>query len=86
MIQLYLFSIVIWAIMIYGTVYLFQDTIRANGWINVKKNNRNPWIAMFFMAAIPLIRVLCFVTAIIMVGTTKEKFDKWLEEFKDESN
>ena len=86
MIQLYLFSIIIWAIMIYGTAYLFQDKIRTNGWLNTKKDNRNPWITMFFMVAIPLIRVLFFVTVIIMVGTTKEKFDKWLEEIKDEFN
>ena len=86
MVQLYLFSIVLWAIMIYGTVWIFEDKIKANGWFNAQNNKKNPWVTLFFMSAIPLLRVLFFVSAIIMVGMTKEKFDKWLEEYKNESN
>lgn len=74
---MYLISIVVWAIMIFGTVYLFEDKIRENGWMNgVKKNTKNPWLILFFMTAIPILRTVFFIAAIMMVGMTKEQFEE----------
>lgn len=86
MIKLYLISIIIWLIMIVGTIYLFEDKIRENGWTNVQKSNKNPWVVLILASAIPLIRVVCFISTIMMVGMTKEKFDELKKELDDESN
>ena len=86
MIKIYLFSIVIWAIMIYGTAYLFGNKIRENGWLDVKDEKKNKYVTAFLITAIPIIRVLMFIVVIIMVGVTKEKFEEWQKELNDESN
>lgn len=86
MIKLYLISIVIWAIMIYGTAYLFGNKIRENGWLDVKDEKKNKYVTAFLITAIPIIRVLMFIAVIAMVGVTKEKFEEWQKELNDESN
>jgi hypothetical protein len=86
MLKIYLFSIVIWAIMIYGTIWLFEDKIKENGWLEVKKQQKSPFLTLFLIVAIPIVRVLMFICAIGMIATTKEKFEKWQEELNDESN
>ena len=86
MIKLYLISIVIWAIMIYGTAYLFEDKIKENGWIYLPKSKKNPYVIAILSVTIPVIRVVFFVSVLVMIGMTKEKFEKWKEEFQDESN
>ena len=86
MIGMYLTSVFIWALMIGGTVYLFQDKIRENGWLdNLNKSNKNPWVTLFLMSAIPVVRIVFFFAALVIVGMTKEEFEKLQEELKDES-
>ena len=86
MIKLYLISIVVWMIMIYGTAYLFEDKIRENGWADTPKSKKNPYFMALLSAAIPVIRVVYFLSVIMMVGMTKEQFDALMKEIKDESN
>lgn len=76
-IKLYLISIVIWMIMIYGTAYLFEEKIKENGWFDLPKSKKNPWLMLFFMSAIPIIRVLFLLSVIIMASMTKEQVDEW---------
>lgn len=86
MIKLYLISVVIWAIMIYGVCYIFQDQIRENGWLDAPKSKKNPFVMLFFMSAIPVLRAVFFLSAIIMASATKEQVDKWKKDSEDESN
>ena len=81
MIRMYAISIVIWAIMIFGTIYLFEDKLRENGWITeVKNNTKNPWVVLFFMSAIPILRIVFFLVIIMMVGMTKEQFEELINQ------
>ena len=86
MIKLYLISIAIWMIMMYGTAWLFEEKIKENGWMNLPKSKKNPWMVLFVASATPVVRVLFFISELIMVGMTKEKFDEWIKESKNESD
>ena len=86
MIKLYLFSIVIWAIMIFGTAYLFEEKMKENGWCDVPKSKKNPLVVLFVMSAVPIVRVICFIAELMMVGMTREKFEELNKELDDESN
>ena len=86
MIKLYLISIVIWMIMMYGTAWLFEERIRENGWMNLPKSKKNPWMVLFVASATPIVRVLFFISVLIMVGMNKEKFDEWTKETNNESD
>ena len=86
MIKLYLISIAIWMIMMYGTAWLFEEKIKENGWTNLPKSKKNPWMVLFVASATPVVRVLFFISELIMVGMTKEKFDEWIKESKNESD
>ena len=83
MIKLYLISIVIWFIMIYGTAWIFEDKIKENGWTDIPKSDRNPYLVGLLSAVIPIIRVVFFVSAIVMVSVPKDKFDEWIKEFEE---
>ena len=81
----YVTSIVVWMIILIGTVYIFEDRIRENGWMkDVKQANKNPWLLVFFMSAIPLLRVVFFIAELMMVAATKEEIDELIEDLKDE--
>lgn len=80
MIKLYLFSIVIWAIMIYGTAYIFEDKIRENGWLDLPKSKKNPWLTLLFMSMILVLRVIFLLSVIIMASMTKEQVDEWKKQ------
>lgn len=82
----YFISIIIWGIMIFGTVYLFEDKIRENGWLDGQKSTKNPWLMLFFMSAIPLLRLVFFLAAIMMVGMTKEQFEELKKECDNEQS
>ena len=86
MIKFYLFSIVIWAIMLFGTAYLFEEKILENGWETAPKSHKNPWIVLLVASATPIVRVLFFISELVMVGMTREKFDEMTKADQDESN
>lgn len=86
MIKLYLISIAIWAIMIYGACYIFEDKIRENGWLDAPKSNKNPLVQLFFMSIIPVLRVVFLLSIILMAGVTPEQAEKMKKDLEDESN
>lgn len=86
MIKFYLMSIVIWFIMIYGTAWIFEDKIKENGWLDIPKSTKNPYLIAILGSAIPIVRVVFFISVIIMIGMTKEKFDDLKKEYENESN
>lgn len=81
----YITSIVVWMIILIGTAYIFEDRIIENGWLeDVKQTDKNPWLLVFFMSSIPLLRVVFFIAEIMMVAATKEEIDELVEDLKDE--
>lgn len=83
MIELYLFSIVVWFLMIFGSIYLFKDKIRENGWLEYPKTTKkSSWITIFLACAIPLVRATYFLAVLIMAGMTTEQFEELKEELK----
>ena len=81
----YLTSVIVFMVAIVGTAYLFENRIRENGWHeNVKKTNKNPWLIVFFMSAIPVLRAVFFIAEIIMIAGTKEEIDELIEDLKEE--
>lgn len=86
MIKFYLISIVIWFIMIYGTAWIFEDKIKENGWLDVPKSKKNPYLIGILAAATPIVRVVFFISALMMICMTKEKFDELKKDLEDESN
>ena len=83
MLKFYLVSIIVWFIMIYGTAYIFEDKIKENGWMGAPKSKKNPYIVVVLSAMIPVIRAIFFVSVLIMIGMTKEK---WEETFNNDSD
>ena len=72
--------------MIFGTAYLFEEKMRENGWFETPKSKKNPWIVLLVASATPIVRVIFFVTELIMVGMTREKLEEFKKELEDESN
>ena len=86
MIKLYLSSIIIWAIMVFGTAYIFEEKIMDNGWKDSLKTKKNPYVMLAISPAIPVVRAIFFTSAIAMALITKEKYDELERRVKNESN
>ena len=83
MIEFYLFSIIVWFLMIFGSIYLFKSKIIENGWLEGSKPVKNgSLITVFLACAIPFVRAFYFLSVIIMAGMTKEQFEEWTKELK----
>lgn len=81
MFDFYLGTVIVYIIVIYGLLYLFAQQIADNGWTNgIKRNNKDPHIALLFMAAIPILRIAIVFCLIYMTTHTKEHFEKYKEE------
>ena len=77
MFNFYLGTVIIYLIVIYGLLYLFDERIAENGWTSgVKLSNKNPRIALLFMAAIPVLRIAIILCLIYMTTSTKKEFEK----------
>jgi hypothetical protein len=79
MLKIYLTSIVIWMIINFCTIQIFQFKIKDNGWLELETTNQttSPFMYLFTMSAVPLIRVLVLVVIIYMSIYTKEQFEEY---------
>lgn len=84
MIKFYLQGVLIFMIIIYSSIYIMQDKIKDNGWVDVEKKSDNKWFGLFVVSAIPVVRVLIIVCIFMMAAKTKEEFDKFVEDNKHE--
>ena len=80
MLKIYLTSVFIYMIMIYAIAYLGQYKIKENGWLDDSKKKGNPWVALFCLSAVPVFRLVVIIALFIMIGMTKEDFDKLVNE------
>lgn len=83
MLRIYLTSVLIYMIIIYALAYMGQDKIKENGWIDGIKKKGKPLAGLFCLAAVPILRIFFVLVIILMIGMTKEKFEK---EFQNVSN
>lgn len=90
MLDFYLSSIIIWFIILFSEVVVLNKQIRNNGWLDMQKK-RNIIRTLFsyvLFAALPVFRLLVAISLFIMALVTKERFDKFAEEYKtkDDTN
>ena len=86
MLQFYLTSILIYAIIIFCTILLFGKNIKENGWFDESKKGSVAVaiIYMFAMSAIPVLRVIVIGGVFLMAGYTKEEYEKTRANRKDD--
>lgn len=67
----------------YGFKIVFKEVLEQNGYLKDKKKNTKagPWL--FF---IPFLNVTIVLILFVMIGMTKEDFDKWIEDHKKKNN
>ena len=84
MFEVYLVTVIVYMITLYGMLYLFAERIVENGWTNgIKQNDKDPRVIFLLISAIPVLRtsfVLCFI---YMITHTKEDFEKLKKENKN---
>lgn len=79
----YLTSVIIYMIIIYSMTFIFGDTMKAKGWAASEKPNTNKLVVLFCLAAVPILRLFVIVSIFYMATHTKEEFEKWQEEAKN---
>lgn len=87
MLKIYFSSVVIWMIINYSAAKIFEAKIRENGWLEGQKPLKmNRLVALFILSAIPVLRLLIPVCCLLMGSITKEEFEKWREDIKNDDN
>ena len=77
MFALYLSSILVWMIIIYSLILLFQQRIVDNGWLNkAVTTNMNGYVVLFATAAVPIIRVLMAIGVVVMAYYTEDELNE----------
>lgn len=83
--QWYLISVVIYFIANLFLMDVFSDRIFDNGWLDDFDDSddcdvSNVYLNMFVECGVPIVRLLCLSTIIMMAFVTKEEYEKSLEE------
>ena len=60
-----------------GFRHIGRDVIKKNGWVN---ENAEKSILAFWIFFVPLINILAVIIILVMIGMTKEDFDKIVED------
>lgn len=76
MLGIYLSSIIFWVILLYSLIIIFQEKIIENGWLKPVSNHVNPYLLLFCMSAVPILRVLFAVCIFLMAWYTEEEFNE----------
>jgi hypothetical protein len=90
MLDFYLSSIIIWFIILFSEVVVFNKQIRNNGWLDMqkKRNIIRTLVSYVLFAALPIFRLLTAIALFMMACVSKERFEKFAEEYKtkDDTN
>lgn len=84
MIEIYLLSIVIWAIIIFCVTKALAFKIAKNGWLDGAQRNSGGWITMFIVAAIPIFRILVASTIVYMSVYTRQQYEDIKKEYDED--
>lgn len=82
MLEFYLKSIIIWAIINYSIITMLGPKIKENGWTESNGTIIGKWKAILIGSTIPVIRFLVFLCFIGMSKYTKQQYDKEYEKIK----
>lgn len=85
MFETYAATVVIYMIIIYCMNAIFNDAIKQMGWKKADKEKSSlvkALAALFFVSAVPVLRVAFIVFIMYMATHTKEEFEEWQEEAK----
>lgn len=85
LLQWYLISVVIYFIANLFLMDVFSDRIFDNGWLDDFDDSddfdgANVYLNIFVECGVPIVRLLCLSTIIMMAFVTKEEYEKSLEE------
>lgn len=86
MIKMYLASVIIYMTIIYCACYIFGHSINKNGWSSTEKPSENKFTALFCLSAVPIVRIFVVVIIFYMATHTKEEFEKWRSEVKNDNS
>ena len=84
MVKMYLYSIVVYMIIIWCSGYLCKENINKNGWNKPVETDMNPLLVLLAVSAIPIIR-LAFIGWIFYAAChTAEQFEEWKTKVEKE--
>lgn len=86
MIGNYLASVIVYMIIIYCACCLFGYSMKKNGWASTEKPNENKLAVLFCLSAVPIVRIFVVVIIFYMATHTKEEFEKWRSEVKNDDS
>ena len=91
MLKFYLTTVVIWMIIIYCTLFIFQDRLVKRGVLkkNVEKkflSSKETLFVLFVLAAVPIIRLLVPVGFATLALCPQEMYDEIMRETKEEQD
>ena len=86
MLNFYITSVIIFAVIIYAMCVVFGDMVKAKGWSSGKKVECNPLVVLLCLAAIPIIRLFFIVVILYMASHTPEDLEKLKQKVKEESD
>ena len=77
MLEIYLLSILIWAIILFCTIIFLGHKIIKNGWLDrVEPSTGNKgWALFFIISAIPIFRLLIASTIVYMSAHTRDEYE-----------
>ena len=78
MLTFYLFTVVIWMIIILSLILILVEPIDKNGWlIDVnKKGSIKDVVHLFLISTVPILRFALIIILIMMASITEEEFYK----------
>ena len=77
MVKTYLYSIVVYMIIIWCSGYLCKENIKKNGWNKPVETDMNPLLVLLAVSAIPIIRLVFVGFIFYMACYTLEHFEAW---------
>lgn len=83
MIKIYLASVIIYMIIIYCTIFIFNDSMKDKGWGTTAQRKVNRLTVLFCLSAVPILRVIVLASILYLATHTKEEVEKLLEEAKN---
>ena len=86
--KFFLATWLIWFIILSASVRLANASKESNGWIDentkTKPVSKSKFCTKLIFSAIPILRLLFVIMALVIAFSTKENFDKFCEKLKEE--
>lgn len=92
MLKIYLSTVVIWAIALYGLLKVFSDQMVKNGWIDKygegvegqPAQRKTGWrTKIILLSAVPVMRLAVFIVMFLMAIYTPEQYEEWRSKHEE---